>query len=1114
MATLFSGFTLALLLAFSKREGQAANLFLSAALTVIVLKTGGLSPIFLPALGPLLYFYVRRITSPKLPFAQKDMLHFCPLLVTYWMPGWLVLISVVIYSYLSHRLIQHSYNRLQPVLMDRPRFAFRALEKALYLLGLICVLWLFNDAFSFAVAFVLIGLAAEVVLKSDSSPQLATPVTDRYDAKEKGRRVKEAVAANRFYEDAELTLTSLAVKLNIHPHDLSRIINVGMEKNFSDFINEFRVRETARKMRDPAHNRLTLLGIAYESGFNSQRTFNRVFKEMTGKTPAEYKNGLKKELPNDKLAIPSHLPSVLLRSGSPSSWAPIKLNRNYMLKNYIKTAWRNLLKNKFYSFINIAGLTAGLAIGILILLWVQNELSFDGFHKQAANIYRLETSGGTGSSAQIFTSIVAPMAPVSKQRLPAVLDYVRLTPANFNLFKFQDKVFVNEKVTFADPSFFTIFDFPIIEGNPSKPFIDDNSVVITKETAKKYFGAADPIGKVIIGDNQVFLTVSGIINNFPKNSSLNYDMIMPMSVHIKKMLGNHIDLNTNFDFYAFETYLLLKPGIDTQRLGSQLQKIHLSFRPEDTDGTYLLLPLAKMHLYNADLTDKGISTVRIFMLIALLTLVIACINYVNLSTARSMLRAKEISMRKIVGAAKVQLFAQFMIETTLLFLIACLLAFGLTYLLMPVINQLSGKQLTFDLANYHVWFTLLAAITGTLVVSSIYPALLLSSFDPLKALKGKISDRMGDVLFRKILVVTQFTFSVVLIVGTIVITCQLNYIRSKQLGYDKSHTLSLWMNHDMSKHYRTAKAELLKQPGVLGITRASSNIVDMSGFNGDNDWDGKLPSQVVIMHNMTIDKDFMPFFKIEMLQGKGFTGAVADSAHFVLNETAVKELGMKNPIGQRFRMFRTKGTIIGVVKDFHFASLKEKIGPAVFNYSPDFLGTMYIKTEGRDAPKVITAAAKQFKQYNGQFPFSYAFLDDVFNSLYQSEQREGNLFNYFAFIAIFISCLGLLGLAAYTAQVRTREIGVRKVLGASVTGIVRLLAGDFIRLVLIAILIATPIAWFAMNKWLQDYAYRITIGWWVFALAGFIAAIIAFITISIQSIKAALTNPVKSLRSE
>ncbi len=786
-----------------------------------------------------------------------------------------------------------------------------------------------------------------------------------------------------------------------------------------------------------------------------------------------------------------------------------------MIKNYIKTAWRNLLKNKFYSAINIAGLTAGLAIGILILLWVQDELSFDSFHKKTPNIYRMELFGGTGASRQIWHQVVAPMGVFAKQQLPEVLDAVRITNNNFySQYKYKDKLFGNEMVVFSDPSFFNVFDFPLIEGNPAKPFTDDNSVVITKKTAEKYFGSEDPIGKVISADDKENFTVTGVIDDFPKNSSMQYDMIMPMSYNIKyALVQNKTDLGNDFNFYNFETYLLLKPGANLKSMIARLAKIHLLHSPADTDAEYLLLPLSKMHLYEADGTDKGIETVRIFIVIALLILVIACINYVNLSTARSMLRSKEISMRKIVGAAKSHLFMQFIVETALLFLIATLLAFGLIYALIPVFNQIADKTLTFNLGDYHVWVVILLTIAGTLAASSIYPAMLLSSFEPLKALKGKISAGMGDVLFRKVLVVTQFMFSVVLIIGTMVITNQLNYIRSKALGYDKSHTFALWMR-DMGQHYDAVKNELLKQPGVQAVTRSNSNIVRMGGISGDNDWDGKPANSFFLVHPMAIDKDFISFFKMKIVKGAGFTGAVADTAHFILNEAAVKEIGMKDPIGKRFRLWKQNGTIIGVIKDFHFASMKEKIGPTIFSYQPKGMGNIYVKTTGRDAPKAIAATERLFKQYNGLYPFNYTFLDDVFNNLYRGEQREGTLFNYFAGIAIFISCLGLLGLAAFTAQVRTREIGVRKVLGASVGRIVGLLAKDFIKLVFIAILIAIPVAWFAMNSWLQAFAYRINIAWWVFVVAGIIAVFIAFITISFQSIKAALTNPVKSLRSE
>ena len=786
-----------------------------------------------------------------------------------------------------------------------------------------------------------------------------------------------------------------------------------------------------------------------------------------------------------------------------------------MFRNYLKTAWRNLVKNRFYSLINIVGLSAGLAIGILILLWVQDELSFDSFHKKTADIYRLECFGGTGASKQIWDDMVAPIGPLAKQQLPEVTDQVRLSENNFySLYKYQDKVFGNENVSCTDPSFFSVFDFPLIKGDPAHPFPDDQSVVITQKTAKKYFGDQDPLGKVIIADDKVNFTVSGVIRDFPENSSMQFDMLMPMTLMGKKLWeGDSIDIKTDFVQFNFTTFLLLKPGTSLKSLSASLYNIHIHHKPDDTDVEYLLLPLAKMHLYQADLTDAGIGTVRVFMIIALLILVIACINYVNLSTARALLRSKEISMRKIVGAAKTQLFLQFIVETGLLFILAAILALALISASIPLFNQLSGKQLVFDLTNPHIWQIIGFTILGTLIASSIYPAFLLSSFEPLKALKSKATTSVADALFRKILVVIQFSTSMILIVGTLVISRQMTYIRSKELGYNKDHVLSFWMR-EMTKGYDAARAELLKQPGVLGVTRANGNLVQMGGVTGSTDWDGKGANQTFIVHPMGIDKDFLPFFKMDLAAGDGFHGTKADSMHFILNEAAVKELGMKDPVGKRFKMWAINGTIAGVVKDFHFASMKEKIGPAVFYSLPSHLNRMYIRTDGRDPAKVIAAAQALFSQYNNDFPFGYTFLDDSFNRLYQSEQQESTLFVYFTAIAIMISCLGLLGLAAFSANTRFREIGVRKVLGASVTGIMTMLAKDFIKLVLLAIVIAIPVAWYAMDKWLQGFAYRTQIGYSVFVFSGLIALSISLATISWQAIKAALMNPVKSLRAE
>jgi putative ABC transport system permease protein len=788
-----------------------------------------------------------------------------------------------------------------------------------------------------------------------------------------------------------------------------------------------------------------------------------------------------------------------------------------MIKNYFKTAWRNLLKNKFYTLINIAGLTAGLAVGILILLWVQDELSFDRFHKNTAHIYRLENMVGTGASKQIWQSTAAPIGVLGKKELPEIKEFARLSyNSQYALFKYKDKVFNEGNTGYTDPSLFSVFDFNLIKGNNEKPFTDNNSIVLTETTAKKYFGDEEPLGKVISADDKINFTVTGVVKDFPKNSSINADMFLPMSLMAKNMYeGKPANENMDNDFvqYNYDTYLLIQPGANVGSLPEKLKRIHLRNKPDDTDITYLFLPLAKMHLYKADGTEGGRETVRMFVIIGLLILVIACINYVNLSTARSMLRSKEVSLRKIVGAARIQLFLQFIVETALLFVLAAGLSIGLMYILMPAFNHISGKQLVLDFSNFHIWKVILLTIAGTLVASSIYPALLLSSFEPLKALKGKIAARISDKVFRKALVVIQFAVSVVLIAGTLVIGGQLKYIRSRELGYDKEHVLSFPMR-EMNAHFDAVKSGLMKQPGVADVTRASSNIVRIGGQSGDNYWDGKEKGETMMVHPLSIDRDFVPFFKMKMEQGDNFTGAIADSAHFILNETAVKTARIKDPIGKKFKLWQREGTIIGVMKDFHFSSMKNKIEPVVLYYSPTDMARIYIKTTGKDAPKAIAAAEREWKQYNAGFPFAYAFLDETFNNLYQSEQRTGTLFNVFAAIAILISCLGLLGLAAYTAQIRTREIGVRKVLGASLPAIIRLLATDFIKLVFIAIVIAIPVSWYVMNKWLQDFAYKINLGWTVFLVAGLTAIGIALVTISFQSVKAALSNPVKSLRTE
>lgn len=788
-----------------------------------------------------------------------------------------------------------------------------------------------------------------------------------------------------------------------------------------------------------------------------------------------------------------------------------------MFKNHLKTAWRNLVKNKFYSAINIAGLTAGLAVGILILLWVQDELGFDRFHQKADNIYKLENQVGTGASVQIWTSTVAPIGVMAKQQLPAIEEVVRWCGGGYYYsMMYKEKRLDIDKRIMADPAFFTMFNFPIIKGNAASPFPNIYSVVLTETAAKKHFGNEDPIGKVIVADKTTNFTVTGITKDVPKNSTIQYDMVMPLQLLARLQYQNRTDSRTmesDFHQFNFSTYFRVKPGTDLKKLATDLRNIHLRNKADDTDIKYQFLQVPDMHLYLSDGKEAGMETVRMFTWIALIILIIACINYVNLSTARSMLRAREVSMRKIVGAAKWQLFLQFIIETALLFILAAVLAIGVIRLLLPFFNQLSGKELELNLLDYHLWTLLLATITGALIVSSIYPALLLSSFEPLKVLKGKMNARISDALFRKALVVTQFACSVALIISTIIISNQLQYIRSRNLGYDKDHVLTIWVRNG-GPDYATIKSTLLSQPGVLDVAKADDNIISLSNQTGSNWWEGKGADETMMMHPVGITEDFIPFFKMQLAAGANFTGTPADSTHFILNETAVRQAGIKDPIGKPFKLWETTGTITGVVKDFHYASMKNKIEPAIFYTQKGKNAIIYIKTTGKEAPKAIAAAEKVWKQYNTEMPYNYHFLDETFDKLYTTETRTGTIFNIFAGIAIVICCLGLLGLAAYTAQVRTREIGIRKVLGASVSGIIRLLARDFIALVLISIVIAAPIAWFTMNKWLQDFAYKTNIGWTVFLLAGIIAIFIAILTISFQSIKAALANPVRSLRSE
>ena len=788
-----------------------------------------------------------------------------------------------------------------------------------------------------------------------------------------------------------------------------------------------------------------------------------------------------------------------------------------MFRNYFVTAFRNLWKNKFYSAINITGLSVGLAVGIMILLWVQDELSYDKFQAKADRIFKVNSHLGEGASAQVWEGSPSPIAVFSKNEIPEVENTVRIKDVwDMSLFSHGNNKFVVSNMAYVDNSFFSVFNFRLLKGSKEQPFRDANSVLLTQSMASKFFGDQDPIGKILATDTKENFTVTGVLEDFVTNSSIQYNMLFPIANHAKKFTGNGDwkTIDDDMGNYVYKNFLLLKPGTSPKKVADKVSILYSRKRNEEPKtGKFSLQAITDLHLYAADGSARAMQTVRTFLLVAILILLIACINYVNLSTARSMVRAKEVSVRKIIGAAKFHLFIQFIFESALLFAIGSVLALVIVKMLFPLFNDISGKQLVFNLMNSNMWKVIGIAIVSSLIVSSIYPAILLSSFKPIEALKGKLTFGGGNTQFRKILVVTQFVFSVALIISTIVISLQLKYVREKSLGYDREHVLTVPVRENLYDHYAAARTELLQMPGIAGVSSADQSVTAIDASTGDTDWEGKPEGSTFLIHANSIDENFIPLLKMQMAAGKNFTGGKADSTHVILNETAVREAGIKDPVGKWFQLWDTKATIIGVVKDFHYASLKTRIEPMIFYYSPANWA-LFIKTTGRDANKAIASVEALWKKYSPDYPFNYTFIDEQYDRLYKSEHRTGTLFNIFAIVAIVISCLGLFGLAAYTAQVKTKEIGIRKVLGATVANIMQLLAKDFISLVFISLVIAVPIGWWAMHAWLQDFVFRINISWWIFVLAGFIAILIAMLTVSMHALRAALANPVKSLKEE
>ncbi len=775
-----------------------------------------------------------------------------------------------------------------------------------------------------------------------------------------------------------------------------------------------------------------------------------------------------------------------------------------MLKNYIKITWRNIRNNKIYSFINIMGLAVGMACCILILLWVQDELSFDKFHENYSDIYRTipELQGTKYSSNPLA------LAAVFKEQYPEVRQITRFC-SRYWLMKYGDKIY-NESGAMVDDDFLKMFTFPLIKGTPDTVFASRESIVLTERAAAKYFGNQDPIGKSILINNNTELIVTGVLEDVPKNSHLRFDFLASM-----RLMGERGDTSWS---YEARTYALLEKNVFIRDFADKISGFIMEHDKRTKQKVVLhIQPLSKVHLYSLNGTDP-ILYVYIFLTIAIAILIIACINFINLTTARSNTRAKEIGMRKVVGAEKADIIRQFIGESIILSAIALLVAIGMVYLFLPAFNNLAEKQLTLNIAgNVSTLFLLIGVILFTGLASGSYPAFLLSSFRPANILKrGKLQSGSGGFVLRKILVISQFTATIVLIIGTIVMYKQLNYIRNKDIGLDRDHVVAISMNRELREAYRSFKNEIKQHPNVINVTAARRLPTNIGHINPVY-WEGKGPEDYVTMTDASIDYDYFETLGMQIIQGRNFSEEYAtDPENYVLNEEAAKITGLESPIGKMFSCWEDEGIIIGIVKNFHAISLHNEIGPVIFTLSQRHGSHSYIfvKIRPNDISGTIAYLDKKAAEFAPNNLFEYSFLDDEFNRQYGNDQRRGGIYKSFTFLAIFISCLGLFGMASFTAEQRTKEIGIRKVLGASITNIIALISKDFLVLLFVSNVIAWPLAYYFMDKLLNNYAYRTNITAWVFIVSGMMAILVALLAICIKIVKAAHANPVDSLRYE
>jgi len=789
--------------------------------------------------------------------------------------------------------------------------------------------------------------------------------------------------------------------------------------------------------------------------------------------------------------------------------------RLIMFKNYLKITLRHIRRHKGYSFINIAGLAIGMTCCILILLYIQYELSYDKFHADAHDVYRVafEIPDRLDMNASSFGLL----APALIQDFPEVLSSARIRRLESTIF-YKNHAFTEKNFFLADPEFFDVFSFPVISGNPEKALSEPFSVLITQEMTEKYFGGEDPVGKTLLVDNKYDYKIAGILENPPQNSHLKFDFLASF-ITVDRIWEDYTIswMNTN----RILTYVRLQKDYNPDDLERKFPEFLKRYGREDV--IFYLQPITGIHLHgnidNEIEANSDIQYIYIFSVIAFLIILIACFNYMNLSTARSVYRSKEVGVRKVVGAERKHIIRQFMSESIIFALAALFISVFLVKLLLPAFNSLVDRNLSFNFFSDNEMFLglfILAVIVG--FISGSYPALFLSSFHPVLILKGMRAHK-GSSAFRNFLVVFQFSISIVLIIGTLIIYQQLHYIKKRNLGFNKEQIVIVDIKDENLKNvYQTMRNDMKQNPRILGASFSCNlpNVVEaLNGYR----WEGQTEeNRWQLFYTAAVDNEFIDLLGLELTMGRNFSEEFpSDLQACILSETAVRTIGWENPIGKRFGYWE-EGTVIGVIKDFHHLSLHSAIGPTVFLHvdreTDLHLNYLLIKINPGDIPGTLAFIKKKFEEYSPHYPFSFTFLDDRVDKMYRTENKLGQILNVFSFTAIFIACLGLFGLAAFTAERRTKEIGIRKVIGATVSNIFFLLSREFLKLMLIAFILACPIAYFSMNRWLQTFAYRTHVGVAVFILSALSAFLTVLITVSYQSIKAAAANPADSLRYE